>query len=189
MARLGMDGSYDFNLDSINSIITETKPGNYALGYKKDSTFFVQYVGRADSDLNDRIIDNLSKNKYKRFKYSYATSAKAAFEKECQNYHDFGGKEKLDNRIHPDSPDGINRNHIVEDITVFYMLSDNYYESPYCLNEMGAAWIALNDFSIFLLPNFSGDIRGVIDCNKKGYSLNVAHDLISLKDKLVKDLT
>lgn len=34
------------------------------------------------------------------------TSAKAAFEKECHNYHDFGGKEKLDNTIHPDRPAG-----------------------------------------------------------------------------------
>lgn len=109
MASLGMNGSYDFSLASVDAEITEKKPGNYALGYKKNSKFIVKYVGRADSNLNKRIKDHLPKEDYKLFKYSYASSAKAAFEKECQNYHDFGGKEKLDNKIHPDSPSGINR--------------------------------------------------------------------------------
>lgn len=78
------------------------------------------------------------------------------------------------------------RNHIAEGITVFYMLSDNYYQSPYCLNEMGAAWITQNDFSTFLLPNFTEGIKGVIDSDIKAYTLSVPYDLISLKAKLTK---
>ena len=38
---------------------------------------------------------------YTRFAYSYAPSAKAAFEKECQNYDDFGGSGGLDNATAP----------------------------------------------------------------------------------------
>jgi len=38
---------------------------------------------------------------YTRFAYSYATSAEAAFEKECQNYDDFGGSGGLDNAARP----------------------------------------------------------------------------------------
>jgi hypothetical protein len=38
---------------------------------------------------------------YTRFAYSYAPSAKAAFEKECRNYQDFGGSGGLDNEVHP----------------------------------------------------------------------------------------
>jgi hypothetical protein len=38
---------------------------------------------------------------YTRFAYSYAASADAAFEKECRNYHDFGGTDGLDNPVHP----------------------------------------------------------------------------------------
>ena len=38
---------------------------------------------------------------YTRFAYSYAPSAKAAFEKECRNYHDFGASDGLDNEVHP----------------------------------------------------------------------------------------
>lgn len=78
------------------------------------------------------------------------------------------------------------RKHITEGITVFYMLSDNYYNSVYCLNEMGAAWIAQNDFSIFLLPNFNGNIKGVIDSNKKAYNISNPIELIHLKRKLVE---
>jgi hypothetical protein len=76
------------------------------------------------------------------------------------------------------------RQHIADGTTVFYMLSDNYYQSPYCLNEMGAAWITQNDSSIFLLPNFNGKIRGVIDGTKKGYSLKEPVELYQLRDKI-----
>ena len=38
---------------------------------------------------------------YTRFAYSYAASAEAAFEKECQNYDDFGGNGGLDNAARP----------------------------------------------------------------------------------------
>jgi len=38
---------------------------------------------------------------YTRFAYSYASSATAAFEKECRNYDDFGGSSGLDNTARP----------------------------------------------------------------------------------------
>jgi hypothetical protein len=38
---------------------------------------------------------------YTRFAYSYASSAEAAFEKECRNYDDFGGSDELDNDAQP----------------------------------------------------------------------------------------
>jgi hypothetical protein len=42
--------------------------------------------------------------RYTHFRFSYAVSAKAAFEKECCNYHDFGGSYGLDNERHPTPP-------------------------------------------------------------------------------------
>lgn len=75
--------------------------------------------------------------------------------------------------------------HIKQGITVFYMLSDNYYKSPYCLNEMGAAWIVRNDSSIFTLPNFNGEFKGVIDGNKKAYNLKSNQDLLAIKNKIL----
>ena len=38
--------------------------------------------------------------------YTVLKATKAAFEKECVNYHDFGESKLLDNSIHPDRPAG-----------------------------------------------------------------------------------
>ena len=38
---------------------------------------------------------------YTCFAYSYTSSPGAAFEKECRNFHDFGGHGGLDNETHP----------------------------------------------------------------------------------------
>jgi len=108
MASLEMKGPHPLTDSEIDRQVTRTSPGNYGLGYTKDDgTYIVQYVGRSDNDVNSRLHDWTGK-KYKQFKYSYASSAKEAFEKECHNYHDFGGSEKLDNDVHPDRPSGTN---------------------------------------------------------------------------------
>lgn len=104
MASLEMNGPYGLDNQKIDGFVTKKSAGNYALGYTKDKTFYIKYVGRADNDLNDRL--KKWTGSYEQFKFSYASSPKAAFEKECKNYHDFGEKESLDNKIHPDRPDG-----------------------------------------------------------------------------------
>lgn len=107
MAILDMQGSYPLNSEKIDEVVTRTSPGNYALGHSVGDSFRVEYVGRADSNINARLKDHVSES-YSHFKFSYATSPKAAFEKECRNYHDFGENKKLDNKIHPDRPAGTN---------------------------------------------------------------------------------
>ena len=109
MASLELEGPWDLDDQMVDREITRTSPGNYALGYEQeDGTFIVLYVGRSDDDLNDRLHDWTGKTKYKSFKASSASSPTAAYEKECHNYHDFGGSEKLYNDNHPDKPAGIN---------------------------------------------------------------------------------
>ncbi len=100
-----MDGPFSLNCETIDREVTCTKPGNYALGYLNDKgVFIVKYVGRADSDVNGRLKAHVTEG-YPLFKFKYATSPKAAYEKECKNFHDFGGdKGRLDNKIHPDLP-------------------------------------------------------------------------------------
>ena len=103
MPSLNMEGAFPFTSREVDLRITRHQAGNYALGYiDEHSVFRVQYVGRSDSDVNARIKNHLREG-YESFKFSYATSPKAAFEKECQNYHDFG--EGIANIIHPDLPD------------------------------------------------------------------------------------
>jgi len=104
LASLGLSSrSYSFDSDVIDEVVTRTSPGNYALGYKNEQgKFIVNYVGRSDNDLNQELKNYLPGTGYRRFKFGYAQSPKAAFEKECENYHDFDG---LDNEIHPRRPD------------------------------------------------------------------------------------
>jgi hypothetical protein len=106
MASLDMLGPYELTKKEIDKQVTRTSAGNYALGRVSNNTFYVSYVGRSDTDINDRLKKWVGN--YSKFKFSYATSPKAAFEKECRNYHDFGGSAKLDNKEHPQRPDGTN---------------------------------------------------------------------------------
>jgi hypothetical protein len=110
MASLNMNGPYPLTAQRIDEVVTRTSPGNYALGRVSDGTFYVSYVGRSDDDVKARLKSwvDAKPNRYKRFKFSYATSPKAAFEKECHNYHDFGENETLDNKSHPQRPAGTN---------------------------------------------------------------------------------
>lgn len=49
-----------------------------------------------------------------------------------------------------------------EDVMVIFMLSDNFYESPMCLIEMGAAWIKTKkQISVAITPFELGKIKGV----------------------------
>ena len=53
-----------------------------------------------------------------------------------------------------------------ENVFVIFMLSDNFYSSKVCLNEMGAAWIQQSDCEMIILPGFSfSKVEGVI-CEK-----------------------
>jgi hypothetical protein len=108
MASLNMKGPYELTTEKIDEVVTRTSTGNYALGEVRGSTFYVHYVGRSDNDVKGRLKWWVGKNpsRYTHFKFSYATSPKAAFEKECRNYHDFGGSDILDNDSHPDRPAG-----------------------------------------------------------------------------------
>lgn len=116
MASLNMGISYDLTCDVIDKVVADRKIGNYAYGYLNErGAFIVLYVGRSDSDLKDRVkhgINDMQKNpnlRYERFKFSYADSVAEAYEKECQNYHDFGGEEgSLYNEVHPTKPEGYN---------------------------------------------------------------------------------
>jgi hypothetical protein len=110
MPSTGLGWSHPLTNEKIDELVTKKSAGVYVLGYlktekkngKEVKTFIVKYVGRADSDLNDRLKKWVGK--YKRFKFGYCSSPKDAFEKECEIYHDFGETD-LDNKMHPDRPD------------------------------------------------------------------------------------
>ena len=56
MASLNMNGPYPLNDTEINKQVTKKSPGNYGLGHiNEKNTFIVKYVGRSDTDVNDRL--------------------------------------------------------------------------------------------------------------------------------------
>ena len=53
------------------------------------------------------------------------------------------------------------------DLHVIFVLSNNYYNSAACLNEMGAAWVLSCSKTVMLLPGFNfSDIDGAINPRK-----------------------
>jgi len=105
MPRLKMNGPFEFTADKINEFVIKKSPGNYALGYTAEKTFLVRCIGRSDTDVKQALLAKVGE-RYKKFKFSYSTSAQAAFEKECNIFHDFGERVRLDNNRHPEPPQG-----------------------------------------------------------------------------------
>ncbi|MCM1167481.1 MAG: toll/interleukin-1 receptor domain-containing protein [Lachnospiraceae bacterium] len=59
------------------------------------------------------------------------------------------------------------------DIHVIFILSQNYYKSAACLNEMGAAWALQKKYSTILLPGFDfPDIKGAVNPTKIALKLD-----------------
>jgi hypothetical protein len=88
------------NADRIDGNVSRTSPGVYALDSTSGGGFTYSYVGRSDSDLNARLHSWVG-GKYKYFKAAYCSSAKDAFEAECNLYHEFNPP---DNSVHPARP-------------------------------------------------------------------------------------
>lgn len=86
------------------------------------------------------------------------------------------------------------RNEMTNDnLFVIMMLSDNYYNSYVCLNEMGAAWIKKSEYQSILLPGFSfSNIGGAINPSDMSFKLDDKehrnHSLNELKDRIIKHL-
>lgn len=76
---------------------------------------------------------------------------------------------------------------------VILVLSNNYYQSVACMNEMGAAWVLQNKYTTILLPGFEfNEIKGAINPRKIGLKLDgnlteVKEKLGQLKDTLVQE--
>jgi hypothetical protein len=76
MRSLEMSGSYPLSNEAIDEAMTQTSPGNYALGYMDGDTFSVFYVGRSDSDVRQRLHEWVGlPSRYE----NYASPAKASW--------------------------------------------------------------------------------------------------------------
>lgn len=76
---------------------------------------------------------------------------------------------------------------------VIFVLSDNYYNSAACLNEMGAAWILQSSYQAILLPGFEfKNINGAINPRNISFRLDKnkdrRHRTNELKDSILNYL-
>lgn len=95
---------YPLSNDVIEDVVEPGCPGVYVLyGFDNSGRSAPRYVGRADRDLRARLRDWLGDSRYMWFVFAYASSPKKAYEEECHLYHQL---QPLDNRIHPDRPNG-----------------------------------------------------------------------------------
>lgn len=95
----GLWGPFSLTPRGIDSAVTATAPGVYALGIGKDGdgVFEVHYVGRDDQDVKSRLRQHVA-DWYPQFFYKYYFSSREAFEKECELFHKFNPR---DNKVHP----------------------------------------------------------------------------------------
>ena len=88
--------------EGIERAVPSTSMGVFALGHTDTlGKFCVDHVGRSDTDVRSRLRDYIGSALL--FKYDVFDSQRAAFEKECQLYHDFNPPG---NPLHPDRPRG-----------------------------------------------------------------------------------
>ncbi|MFI0426888.1 MAG: toll/interleukin-1 receptor domain-containing protein [Flavobacterium sp.] len=76
------------------------------------------------------------------------------------------------------------KSQITEKPFVIYLLSEEYYESIACLNEMGAAWIVENEHAAIFTPNFNLSSKefqsGALDPREIGFYINDEDRVLSL---------
>jgi len=80
---------------------------------------------------------------------------------------------------------------ITEKPFVIYLLSEEYYQSIACLNEMGAAWIIENKHAAIFTPNFNLSSKefqsGALDPREIGFFINDEERILSFIQTLSED--
>jgi len=106
MPSLKMYGPYDLTPENIERYVKPYVPGVFAVGYMRENgTFVVRYIGRSDADVRSALRGQPS-DESTRFKWLESASQMAAFDTQCELYHQFGGLDTLENEEHPERPKG-----------------------------------------------------------------------------------
>ncbi|WP_234122563.1 toll/interleukin-1 receptor domain-containing protein [Clostridium hydrogenum] len=75
-----------------------------------------------------------------------------------------------------------------KNLYMILFLSDNYYESPACMNEMGATWVKVDKPTHILTPEFNfSEIKGSVDTSQIMFKLNNRERINELKDELINE--
>ena len=76
---------------------------------------------------------------------------------------------------------------ISSDVFILFILTHNFYKSPFCLSEMGASWVLAKESIPIVVPPFTfNDMKGVIPKTKQGVVISDKNELSLLLDKINK---
>jgi hypothetical protein len=88
MALAGLQGPFTLNKDALRIKVTAKFPGTFVLGHTDEQgTFIVECLGRSNDDVKQTLQDHLVDG-HEQFAFEYYFSARGAFEKESDLYHD-----------------------------------------------------------------------------------------------------
>lgn len=80
------------------------------------------------------------------------------------------------------------REQLSENGRVVFVLSDNYYNSVACLNEMGACWVLNKNYTTILTPSFEfAEITGAVNPNQMSFKLNDQDRLCEFVESITKE--
>lgn len=83
------------------------------------------------------------------------------------------------------------KSQITEKPFVIYLLSEEYYQSIACLNEMGAAWIIENKHAALFTPNFNLSSKefqsGALDPREIGFYITDEERILSFLELISED--
>jgi len=99
-----LSGPFALTKSGIDSAVTQSSAGVYALGRTSGNTYYISRVGRSDVNLNGRLHDY--EGQYAQFKAAYSSSPYQAFLGECELWHEYGNTTS--NPLHPDRPKDAN---------------------------------------------------------------------------------
>jgi hypothetical protein len=102
MTRTGLSGPHSLTFDAIAAAVTRRSAGVFVLGHADaQGRFCINHIGRSDLDLRARLFDCIGSETL--FKYGYLPSSQAAFERECELFHDI---RPPGTRVHPGRAQG-----------------------------------------------------------------------------------
>ncbi len=109
IGSFGLTGFFRLDRATVNACVTKASAGAYVLAqHSHRDVFNVLRAGRSDVHVNGRLLSYLSgadyRAEYTAFAFAYAGGKKAAYELECQLYHQFNPPF---NELHPDTPNGM----------------------------------------------------------------------------------
>lgn len=98
-----LDGAFPLNVETIWTVVPNAQPGAYVLS--RDGKH-ANFIGRSDEDVRSRLLDHAGLDGYVYFWYTYASSAREAFNLESLLFHQYGEGLLLDNWRHPERAPG-----------------------------------------------------------------------------------